>query len=104
MNDRDSDLQQNISTGNGFANDQVATTVHLIKKNVIETRDLKELTKGVLEMEKKTTLSIDKLTFVIKSLDEKNGNLQTKLFVLSVITGILALAQLLAALLQLWRS
>jgi hypothetical protein len=100
---RDEDLEEKIHTGNGEDRDLVATNTHILKKSVIETRDLKEITEKVVLMQKETTKSVRNLTIAIKTLDGKNEILQKKIFTLSVITGILALAQLLVALLPLFK-
>lgn len=101
---RDEDLEERINTGNGFDRDQAATNTHILKKSVTETRDLKEITEKVVLMQKETTKSVKHLTTSIKSLDKKNEILQKKVIVLSIITGVLALAQLLVALLPLFRD
>lgn len=101
---RDEDLEEKINTGNGEDRNLVATNTHILKKSVIEMRDLKEITEKVILMQEKTTKSIRHLTNSIKKLDEKNEILQKKIFILSVITGILALAQLSVALLPFFRK
>ena len=96
---RDDDLDVTVDTGNGFDRNQAATRAYILKKSVIEIRDLKEITAKVIKMQGNTTKTIDRMIAVVKSLDVKNEKLQTRVFWLSVFTGILALAQLLVAIL-----
>jgi hypothetical protein len=94
---RDDDIAKDAYTGNGFDRDQAATTNLLLRKSVVETRDLKDVSANLVIVQRSTTKAIQKLTTIITSLDQKNGVLQIRVYVLSVITGILALAQLLVA-------
>ena len=95
---RDDDLEEQGNTGNGFDRDQAATTHLLLKKSVKDIRDLKEFTLSLIKNQELTTTSLNSLIKVIESLDKKNEDLQIKFFILSVITGVLALTQLIVAL------
>lgn len=71
---------QNISTGNGFDRDLLATANDRIKKAVIEINSLKS-----------TVASFEK---TIVNLDGKNEKLQERIFGLTVVGVALAATQL----------
>ena len=97
---RDDDLIADIETGNGFDRNQAATTNHMLRKSVVETRDLKVVTSNLLKLQRGTINTLDKLITIITSLDSKNEKLQMRVYILSILTGILALAQLVVAVTQ----
>lgn len=98
--DRDIDIAKDAVTGNGFDRDQAATTNFLLRKNIVETRDLLEISKNLVYSQKKTKESIDSLISVVATLDLKNEKLQLRFYYLTIATGILALAQLVLAIYQ----
>ena len=85
----DDDLEK-VSTGNGFQNDLIATTGDRIKKTVIELRKFQDTMTSQLSQLKTAITGLEKTT---RQLDEKNGKLQSKFLLLTIIATIFTVAQ-----------
>ena len=85
---------ERVNTGNGFANDLTATTNDRLERTV---KALVLLSNTYQKESKKVRDTISRLEVTIKALDNKNERLQKAIFILTVVTVITAIVQVLLA-------
>jgi len=113
-----------VTTGNGFANDLVATTNDRLERTVVAISQLTETVKTENEKTRESLFTLGKqlealnettalhgsntekaiysLINTIESLDEKNGKLQKSLYGLTIVASILGFIQVIAVIVQLY--